>query len=237
MTEDTGTARSAPIGAGIRVRGLRVAFDRPVLEGLDLDVKGGEVVALLGRSGSGKSTLLRVLAGLIPAQAGTVELAPPAIVFQEPRLLPWLPVWRNVTLGLPDPGGRAARELARSRLAEVGLEDRAGSWPRELSGGQAHRVALARAIARTPGVLLLDEPFAALDALTRREMHGLLLDVQREHQQSVLLVTHDVSEAAQLADRALVLTDGRISTHRHLPELTDPQTTLLADLGVAPPSP
>jgi sulfonate transport system ATP-binding protein len=195
---------------GVTVRGLRRDYgERTVLRDLDLEIAPGEFVALLGKTGCGKTTLLRVLAGLDPATAGTVE-APgrPAVVFQEPRLLPWKRVLANVTLGQR---GDGVRDAARSALAEVGLAGHADAWPITLSGGEAQRVALARALVREPQLLLLDEPFAALDALTRIKMHALVSALWRAHRPSVLLVTHDVDEALLLADRVIVMADGRIA--------------------------
>ena len=170
----------------------------------------GEFVALLGASGSGKTTLLRILAGLDTAGAGDV-LVPEVrtVVFQEPRLVASQRVWRNVVLGLPR--AQATRERAVSALQEVGLAPQADSWPGTLSGGEAQRVALARALVREPQLLLLDEPFAALDALTRLRMQQLVADLCARHRPGVLLVTHDVEEAVLLADRVMVLTEGRIS--------------------------
>ncbi|WP_020499549.1 ABC transporter ATP-binding protein [Sciscionella marina] len=221
----------------VTVRGLRKTFgERAVLDGVDLTVARGEFVALLGKSGSGKSTLLRVLAGLDGAVEGIADVAGSvSAAFQEPRLLPWRKVWRNVVLGT-----QCSREQAVRALAEVHLEDRADAWPGTLSGGEAQRVSLARALIREPSVLLLDEPFGALDALTRLAMGGLVQELWRKHGQSVLLVTHDVGEALTLADRVLVLEDGRISAeHRvDLPrpraerELLALRDTLLAELGV-----
>lgn len=181
---------------------------RPVLDALDLDIQPGEFVALLGASGSGKTTLLRTLAGLdpVPEDAVVALPRPVAVAFQQPLLLPWKSVWRNVALGLPE-GARARAEAA---LAEVGLSHRLHAWPATLSGGEAQRVALARALVREPGLLLLDEPFAALDALTRLRMHALVLDLWARHRPATLLVTHDVDEAVALADRVLVLAGGRI---------------------------
>ncbi|RIV41445.1 ABC transporter ATP-binding protein [Micromonospora radicis] len=181
----------------------------PVLAGVSLGIAPGEVVALLGGSGSGKSTLLRILAGLDAEATGEIDLrGTAAVVFQEHRLLPWKRVAANVALGLagPDVAGRVARALA-----EVGLADRHRAWPAELSGGQAQRVAVARALVREPDVLLLDEPFGALDALTRLRMQGLLRRLRAEHGFAALLVTHDVEEALLLADRLLVLEDGVIA--------------------------
>ncbi len=196
--------------AGVRIRNLTRQFgaNPPVLDRLDLDLRDGEFVALLGASGSGKTTLLRTLAGLDahPADA-TVSLPEPvAVAFQQPLLLPWKHVWRNVTLGLP----AATRAQAEAALAEVGLAHRADAWPATLSGGEAQRASLARALLRSPGLLLLDEPFAALDALTRLKMHGLVLDLWARHRPTTLLVTHDVDEAVALADRVLLLDRGRI---------------------------
>jgi sulfonate transport system ATP-binding protein len=224
-----------------RVRGLGKDFGgRRVLDGIDLDVAAGEFVALLGRSGSGKSTLLRVLAGLDEDHSGTAEVhGTVAVAFQEPRLVPWKRVRANVRLGLRGPGASAAADAA---LAEVGLADRADAWPLTLSGGEAQRASLARALVREPDLLLLDEPFSALDALTRLTVHELVLRLWRRHRPGVLLVTHDVDEALTLADRTLVLADGRIarSLSIDLPRprrRTDPQfaalrTQLLSELGV-----
>jgi sulfonate transport system ATP-binding protein len=179
-----------------------------ILDQLNLDIRAGEFVALLGRSGSGKTTLLRALAGLDRITSGTLEVPQArAAVFQEPRLMPWKRAWRNVTLGLKID---QPRERARRALVEVGLDHRENAWPATLSGGEAQRVALARALVREPQLLLLDEPFAALDALTRIRMHQLILTLWRQHRPSVLLVTHDVDEAVLLADRVLVLEKGRI---------------------------
>jgi len=178
------------------------------LDNVDLSIESGEFVALLGRSGSGKSTLLRTLAGLDAPSAGTVQVPTERmVVFQEPRLLPWKTTTQNVALGL---NGRDARSQARSALAEVGLEHRLEAYPATLSGGEAQRTALARALVREPKLLLLDEPFAALDALTRMRMHGLIESLWKRHRPSVLLITHDVDEAIVLADRALVIEGGRM---------------------------
>lgn len=195
--------------SGVHVRGLTRAFGGPpVLDQLDLDIVPGSFVALLGRSGSGKTTLLRTLAGLDPVEHGQLETPEGiAVVFQEPRLLPWKRVWENVTLGL-DGGDLKAR--AAAALAEVGLSHRADAWPLTLSGGEAQRAGLARALVRSPGLLLLDEPFAALDALTRLRMQRLVEQLWRRHGCATLIVTHDVDEALLLADRAMVLEHGRI---------------------------
>ncbi|MEY9855782.1 sulfonate transport system ATP-binding protein [Catenulispora sp. GAS73] len=225
----------------VTVRGLTRAFDgRVVIDGLDLTIAPGEFVALLGHSGCGKSTLLRVLSGLDTEISGEVTVPRKrAVAFQAPRLLPWKRVWRNVVLGLP---GRPDRALATRYLDEVGIAARAGDWPKTLSGGEAQRVALARALVREPALLLLDEPFGALDALTRVKAQQLVADLWQRHGCAVLLVTHDVEEAVRLADRVLVMRDGKIAhaSPVDLPrprDITDPRfvrlrARLLAELGV-----
>jgi len=234
-------ASSAGAGPAARVRGLSRAFDdRLVLDGVDLDIEPGEFVAMLGVSGTGKSTLLRALAGLDREVTGELGVpGPVAVAFQEPRLLPWRRVLANVSLGLrvPDPAA-----VARRFLEEVGLAERAGAWPLTLSGGEAQRAALARALVREPSLLLLDEPFSALDALTRMAMHRLVLRLWEHHRPAVLLVTHDVDEALILADRVLVLASGRIvfsgpvdvprPRDRDHPGLTALRNRLLTELGV-----
>jgi sulfonate transport system ATP-binding protein len=197
-------------GGAVRVRNLTVAFGQAmVLRELDLDIAPGEFVALLGRSGSGKTTLLRVLAGLEPKTAGNLKVPQQnSVVFQEPRLLPWKTVVQNVALGLRVGDVRAQAVAA---LREVELGHRVDVWPSTLSGGEAQRAGLARAIVRAPQFLLLDEPFASVDALTRLRMHQLIVDLWRSHGPAVLLVTHDVDEALLLADRALVLESGRVA--------------------------
>ena len=173
----------------------------------------GEIVALVGRSGSGKSTVLRVLAGLSTDHTGErTVMGAPAIAFQEPRLFAWRSVRTNVGYGLTRFGLERSEVTARAdqALVDVGLADRADAWPLTLSGGQAQRVSLARALVAEPKLLLLDEPFGALDALTRLSMRALLLDLWRRHEFGVLLVTHDVDEAVALADRVLVLDSGAV---------------------------
>ena len=227
------------MAGAVRIRGLVKDFGpRRVLAGLDLDVADGEFVALLGRSGCGKSTLLRILAGLDSDVEGTFTVPERvSVAFQQPRLLPWRRVWRNISLGLHGVDGRAVAEKA---LAEVRLADHADAWPLTLSGGEAQRVSLARALVREPELLLLDEPFGALDALTRLAMHHLVEQLWREHRPAVLFVTHDVDEALLLADRVVVLDEGRIvAEHRvDLPRprrrasFADLRTEVLSNLGV-----
>lgn len=186
-----------------------------VLRDVSLEVEPGEILAILGTSGCGKSTLLRIVGGLDAPTAGAVRIdgSPVdsydprcAVGFQEPRLLPWRTIAQNVAIGLPKRTSGTAGTHTVSRLLElVGLADFAGHRPREISGGMAQRASLARALARNPGVLLLDEPFGALDALTRLKMQDLLLDVHAAAPTTVLLVTHDVDEALQLADRIILL--------------------------------
>jgi sulfonate transport system ATP-binding protein len=183
----------------------------PVLRGVQLDAAPGEFVAILGASGCGKSTLLRLVAGLDTPSAGEIRIGGRtvtdcdprcAVVFQEPRLLPWKSVAQNVALGAR---GVPNAETPTAMLARVGLTGTERAWPYQLSGGMAQRVALARAFVRRPAVLLLDEPFAALDAFTRLQMGDLLRDTCRDRSRTVLLVTHDVDEALRLADRIVIL--------------------------------
>lgn len=235
-------ATPSPVAAqAVRVEELTRSFDgRPVIDRLRLDLQQGEFVALLGRSGCGKSTLLRILAGLDRDIKGTV-LVPrrKAVAFQAPRLMPWKKVWRNVLLGLP---GKPQRAVAEEALAEVGLGDHADAWPRTLSGGEAQRASLARALVREPDLLLLDEPFGALDALTRIKAHRLVGELWQRRGCAVLLVTHDVEEAVLLADRVLVMDDGVIAHEQRIDldrprDITDPRFAelragLLERLGV-----
>jgi sulfonate transport system ATP-binding protein len=184
------------------------------LEGVSLDVEPGEIVVVVGGSGCGKSTLLRAVSGLdTPTQGsvsldGTVVSEPNekiGIVFQEPRLLPWLSVAGNVGFGLEHRSKREREQRIAAQLARVGLSEKAGVWPRELSGGQAQRVALARALVTRPEVLLLDEPFSALDAFTRVDLQDHLLDLWADGKPTLIIVTHDVDEAIVLADRVVVM--------------------------------
>ncbi|MFF0375746.1 ABC transporter ATP-binding protein [Actinoplanes missouriensis] len=230
--------------AAVRVRNLHRSFSRNggVLNGLDLDIAPGEFVALIGRSGTGKSTLLRALAGLDRGVSGHGQISVPesvSVVFQDSRLLPWKRVLDNVTFGL-----RAgdAGERGRQALAEVGLAGRENAWPYQLSGGEQQRAALARSLVREPQLLLADEPFGALDALTRIRMHALLRKLCETHRPAVLLVTHDVDEAIVLADRVILLdagvvrTDVRVELNRRSRSdagFAELRTFLLDELGVA----
>ena len=238
------SSKVPPGQVAVRVRGVSRSFGtRTVLDELDLDIHAGQFVALLGASGSGKTTLLRILAGLDVADQGDV-LVPRVrtVVFQEPRLVQSKRVWRNVTIGRDR--RPATRQAAIAALQEVGLADHGDSWPATLSGGEAQRVALARALVREPQLLLLDEPFAALDALTRLNMQQLISDLCLRHHPAVLIVTHDVEEAILLADRILVLRSGRISLDTRVdlerPRMKggtafdDLRLRLLAELGVLP---
>ncbi|RMI36904.1 ABC transporter ATP-binding protein [Streptomyces triticirhizae] len=211
MATHSGGLTTAPAPA-VRITSLVREFaGRRVLDELDLSIAPDEFVALIGRSGSGKSTLLRVLGGIDHEVTGYEELTAPenvSVVFQDARLLPWKRVLDNVALGLP---GSDAEARARTALAEVGLAGRENAWPVELSGGEQQRVALARSLVRDPELLLADEPFGALDALTRLRMHTLLKQLCARHRPAVLLVTHDVDEAIALADRVVVLDHGRIA--------------------------
>jgi len=220
---------------------IRQFGQQRVIDGLDLDIAPGEFVALLGASGSGKTTLLRTLAGLDSIDSGQLRVPlARAAVFQEPRLMPWKSAWKNVVLGLRISD---AKRRAVEALTEVGLAHRLDAFPATLSGGEAQRVALARGLVREPKLLLLDEPFAALDALTRIRMHQLIIDLWRKHTPAVLLVTHDVDEAILLADRVIVLANGKIADEIHieLPRQRDTgqagfqeiRTRLLGLLGVA----
>jgi sulfonate transport system ATP-binding protein len=188
---------------------------RTVLADINLHIPAGQVVAILGASGCGKSTLLRSVSGLDHPSTGDIrtgthevnginELC--AVAFQEPRLLPWRSVRENIALGLAPGTEKASGDALIDELIELtGLSHAASLRPREISGGMAQRVSLARALARRPGVLLLDEPFGALDALTRLKMQDLLLSIHASFPTTVLMVTHDVDEALTLADRVIVL--------------------------------
>jgi sulfonate transport system ATP-binding protein len=244
---------------GARRNGQRGGAARHlVIRDVSISAAPGEVLAVLGASGCGKSTLLRITAGLDAPSVGVVRIdgspvagidARCALAFQEPRLLPWRSLAANVALGLPTGTSRTEGEDRVAALLDlVGLTAFANHRPREVSGGMAQRTALARALARNPGVLLLDEPFASLDALTRLRMQDLLLDVHAAAPTTVLLVTHDVDEALQLADRVVLLGEepgiegatirevltvpGQRPRDRGSAELAELRATLLAGLGI-----
>ncbi|WP_331375226.1 ATP-binding cassette domain-containing protein [Sinorhizobium chiapasense] len=204
-------------GKTVLLDGLSKSFaSRRVLSRLNLEIPAGQLLAIVGRSGCGKSTLLRLIAGLDRPSSGMISVGGAEVkslqsnvrlLFQDARLLPWHRVISNVGIART----KNWRDSAAAALADVGLADRANDWPAVLSGGQAQRVALARALVSRPGVLLLDEPFGALDALTRMEMHRLLERIWHEHGFTTVLITHDVAEAVALADRVIVLRDGAIA--------------------------
>jgi NitT/TauT family transport system ATP-binding protein len=213
------SAPTRDLGAGVSIDDLQVRYGtRTVLTEVTLDIAAGEIIVVVGPSGCGKSTLLRTVAGLLPAHAGEVRVAGTsvsgahsdrALVFQDDALLPWLTVARNVELPLALRGirRRERRDAAREWIERVGLREHADRLPRELSGGMRQRVQLARTLVAGPRVLLMDEPFGALDAQTRTAMQELLLHVWSTHPTTVLFVTHDVDEALRLADRVIVLGD------------------------------
>lgn len=207
---------SARRGVRTSVQGLWKSYaGRPVLKAVELQIEPGEFVAVVGRSGCGKSTLLRLVAGLEKPDEGriafgledeTTRVPEIRIMFQDSRLLPWKRVVDNVALGLSN-----GLEKAHQALRNVGLQERAKEWPAVLSGGQRQRVALARALVHDPELLLLDEPLGALDALTRIEMQQLIESLWQERGFTAVLVTHDVQEAIALADRVILIEDGKIT--------------------------
>lgn len=227
-------------GVAVRVERLVRRFSgNEVLRGVDLQIGQGEFVALLGKSGSGKSTILRAVAGLDEDADGSGRITVPdrrSVLFQDSRLLPWKTVVDNVTLGLDSP---TAKTDALKALEEVELQHRTDVWPKTLSGGEQQRVALARSLVRNPDLILADEPFSALDALTRIRMQRLLLDLVRRRQPAVLFVTHDVEEALRLADRVVIITDGLLSYKEQIDDarasptrFDELRTAILGQLGV-----
>lgn len=216
------TVPSQQRGVRVVVNGLSKAYGaREVLKSVSLDIRAGQFVAIVGRSGCGKSTLLRLVAKLEVASQGDIVLcqtggascaAQIRIMFQDSRVLPWRRVLHNVALGLP----KSALPLAAQALRQVGLEERAGEWPAVLSGGQRQRMALARALVHEPDLLLLDEPLGALDALTRIDMQQLIESLWQKRGFTAVLVTHDVQEAIALADRVVLIEDGRITLDQEI---------------------
>lgn len=226
------------------LRNLSRSFNgKTILDGISLEIPHGQFVSLLGESGSGKTTLLRALADLDDDAETQGHFSVPSntsVLFQDSRLLPWKSVIDNVTLGLrrPDP-----KPAALAMLDAVGLGDKSDAWPTTLSGGQKQRVSLARSLIRSPALLLADEPFGALDALTRIRMQELLMRLVQRERPTVILVTHDVDEALLLSDRILVLKDGRIAEDHaislphprraHQSELISLRARLLTSFGVS----
>jgi sulfonate transport system ATP-binding protein len=225
-------------GMSLTIRGLRKSFgEHEVLRGIDVHIPAGQFVAIVGRSGCGKSTLLRLIAGLDRADEGSISFGEETraedirVMFQEPRLLPWARVLSNVEVGLGRQRSSADAQVRAERaLVEVGLDSKRGQWPAKLSGGQKQRVALARALVSQPRVLAFDEPLGSLDALTRISMQNLLERVWVDQGFTAILVTHDVSEAGALADRVLIIEDGRIAQDIDV-DLKRPRERGAADLA------
>ncbi|ENV52171.1 MULTISPECIES: ABC transporter ATP-binding protein [Acinetobacter] len=235
-TQDSLSKDDNSNGAAIQIEQLYKYYgDVKVLEDLDLDIQAGEFVAIVGRSGCGKSTLLRLIAQLEKPSYGEIKYqsarhfregitnADIRVMFQDPRLLPWKSVLKNTQLGLAKEKYKFTEQL----LEKVGLKDKAEHWPTQLSGGQRQRAALARALSHAPRILLLDEPLGALDALTRLEMQSLIERLWKEQGFTAILVTHDVSEAVQLADRIILLDQGHIA-HQFQVNLPRPRKKTIA---------
>lgn len=206
----------------------RTFADKTVIKNISLSVKPGEIIGILGTSGCGKSTLLRAISGLDNKYDGTISInnksskevhEETGFIFQEPRLLPWLSVIENVTFGLTGKG-KSKLNRAQEFLGSVGLGESKDLYPRQLSGGMAQRVAIARALVTSPEVLLLDEPFSALDAFTKMQLQDLLLNIWNKYQSTMVLVTHDVDEALYLCDRIIILRGqpGEIALEITVPE-------------------
>ncbi len=245
-----GTQPGQPAAAPLlAAHGLTLAYDNgpAVLQDLDLSLRSGEILAVLGPSGVGKSSLLRVLAGLRKPARGRVELEGAtltrphpqlAVAFQAPALLPWLTLEKNVAFGLdfkhqPDLGRAERQARVDQAIEEVGLTAARRLMPRELSGGMAQRAALARCLARQPKILFLDEPFGALDEVTRESMQDLLLKVVRDYQAAALLITHDIDEALRVADRIILLGGRPANTLGEWAlDLPHPRDDLIAEQGV-----
>lgn len=196
--------------------GVTFKNNAKILRDINLNIKKGEFVSLIGRSGCGKTTLLKVISGLIKPDSGTINVTQhQAIGFQDARLIPWLPVNKNVVFGMQ--GNKSElKSIAEKALNDMQLNNCGSKWPSELSGGQAQRVSLARALVHNPELLLLDEPFGALDALTRLDMQDLLNKLQAKYSWSTLMVTHDIAEAVRLSNRILMIKNGEIHKEWHI---------------------
>lgn len=213
----------------IKLHGINKSYhNKPVLKNINLHIAKGEIVCLLGRSGCGKSTLLRIIAGLIAADSGTININKKqcAMVFQEPRLLPWLSVAENLKLALPFwQSNKTKMPLIRQQLADVQLQNVENLMPRELSGGMAQRVGIARALLKRPDILLLDEPFAALDALTRSDLQKSVKQLIKQQQKTCLFVTHDIDEALLIGERIIIMQEGKLE-FEHYTTTNDQHTDL-----------
>ena len=197
----------------VNLQHIRVSFqeNKEILKDITCTIKSGTFISLIGRSGCGKTTLLKVIANLIKPDCGTIKVTQhQAIGFQDARLIPWLPVWQNVVFGM-EGSKQDLKNIAHLALCQMQLEGYDNKWPSELSGGQAQRVSLARALVRSPELLLLDEPFGALDALTRFDMQDLLNNLQAKYGWTTLMVTHDIAEAVRLSNRILMIKNGKIA--------------------------
>jgi ABC-type nitrate/sulfonate/bicarbonate transport system ATPase subunit/ABC-type nitrate/sulfonate/bicarbonate transport system permease component len=222
----TGVAREhtqpADASSSIQLEGVSVAYDgRTVLDAVSVDVKRGEFVAIVGLSGSGKTTLLNAVAGFVEATGTVRRPGPIGVVFQDYAAYPWLTARDNIAFGLRDHLSHAldadAARVVDHHLELAGLAGKADAYPAQLSGGQVQRIGVARALAPSPDVILMDEPYGALDRYTREKMQEWLLSVWAQHQHTILFVTHDIEEALYLADRVIVLVDGRIAGELRVP--------------------
>jgi sulfonate transport system ATP-binding protein len=211
----------------LQIENVYKQFDNEftALESINLQVNAGEIISIVGTSGCGKSTLLRIIAGLEVPTSGSVRIhnqlikAPHpeiGIIFQEPRLMPWLSVWKNVQFGLENISKAEKEKITEETIAKVGLTEFSQLLPRELSGGMAQRVAIARALVTKPSILLLDEPFSALDAFTRMKLQGHLLKIWQYDRPTMILVTHDIEEALVLSDRVIVMRGNPGHIHQEL---------------------
>lgn len=202
----------------VNLQHIRVSFqeNKEILKDITCTIQSGTFISLIGRSGCGKTTLLKVISNLIKPDCGTIKVTQhQAIGFQDARLIPWLPVWQNVVFGM-EGSKQDLKNIAHLALCQMQLEGYDNKWPSELSGGQQQRVSLARALVRSPELLLLDEPFGALDALTRFDMQDLLNNLQAKYGWTTLMVTHDIAEAVRLSNRILMIKNGKIAKQWHI---------------------